>query len=562
LRFVAAALAAVLACLPLGVGAQVQVPEFIDVTERTGITFLHRCGTLEKDWIVEVDGSGVALFDYDGDADLDIYFVNASLFDLKPSDPHPQNALYRNDGGWKFTDVTDESGVGDEGWGSGASVADLDNDGHLDLYISNWGPNVVYRNGGDGTFEQMKDTGAEDPRWASSACLADFNGDGLVDIYVANYVDFEFDPKKKRGAPECLYKGVPVFCGPGGLKPSPDSLFLNLGNWRFRDASVEWGVRETTPGFGMGSIVVDVQRDGWPDVIVANDTNQNFCFVNMGGKGFREAGLFLGLAYNDYGVAQASMGLASGDARGLGRDDIFVTNYEDDTNTLYLAEGDGFYSDGTFPAQLGTVSYRHMGWGTFFFDADGDGDLDLFVSNGHLAPQMAGQRTSIGYGQEKQIFLNDGSARFQECRACLSGGTQAKRSSRGAACGDLDGDRDPDVVVSNMDDLPTVLENRVQATWVEIRLEGTKSNRAAIGARVILSAGGRRQEWTLQSGMSYASQCELAARFGLGAQKKVDWVRVEWPSGLAEEFPPPKPGEMVTLKEGSGKAVKAGAAGR
>ena len=538
-------------------------PEFVDVTRGTGISFVERCGSLEKDWILEVNGSGVALFDCDNDGDLDIYFVNSSLLNLKPSDPRPRNELYRNDGGWRFTDVTDLSGTGDEGWGSGAAVADFDNDGFLDLYVTNWGPNVVYRNRGDGTFQRMERTGAEDPRWTISACVADFNRDGLVDIFAANYVEFEFDPSKKRGVPECYYKGVPIFCGPGGLKPSPDSLFINEGNFRFRDASVEWGVRETEPGFGMGSLVVDLQRDGFPDVLVANDTNKNFCFVNQGGKRFVEAGLFLGLAYNDYGVAQASMGLASGDARGLGKDDIFVTNYEDDTCTLHLAEEGGIYSDGTFPAGLGAPTYRYMSWGTFFFDADGDGDLDLFIANGHLAPQMMGVRASLGYRQASQLYLNDGSAHFELCRECLpasaasgSGEAGSRHSSRGAACGDLDGDGDPDIVVNNIDEAPTVLENRSAARWVAVHLRGTRSNRAAVGTRVIISAGGRRQERTIQSGMSYASQCELAARFGLGGAERVDSLRVEWPSGLVEEFAPPKPGETILATEGTGAPAR------
>ena len=287
--------------------------------------------------------------------------------------------------------------------------------------------------------------------------------------------------------------------------------------------------------------------------LVANDTNMNFCFLNMSGKRFSDASLFVGLGYNDYGVGQAGMGLASGDLRGLGKDDIFVTNYEDDTNTLYLAEKDGLYADGTYPAQLGTVSYRRMGWGTFFFDADGDTDLDLFVSNGHLAPQMEGLRSSMGYHQPNQLFLNNGSGKFSACEACLPDEEGSKRSSRGAACGDLDGDGDPDIVVSNMDDAPTLLENRVDSRWMVVRLRGTRSNAAAIGARVSFSAGGRHQELTLQSGMSYASQCELVARFGLGRAEPPEWIRVEWPSGRVEEFPGAGAGATLRFTEGEGR---------
>lgn len=540
--------------IPFHVMPAGQDVRFVDVTAKTGISFQHRCGSPEKDWILEVNGSGVAIFDYDNDGDQDIYLVNAGIHDKPSSGAIPQNALYRNDGGWTFTDVTKAAGVADPGWGSGATVADIDNDGFLDLYITNWGPNVLYRNRGDGTFEHLRDSGTEDPLWSSSAVMADFNRDGLVDIYVANYVKFEFDPKKKRGAPECVYKGVPIFCGPGGLVPAPDSLFIALGNGKYRNASMTWGVRKIPAGFGMGSLVVDIQRDGYPDVLVANDTNKNFCFLNMGGKGFAESSLFLGLAYNDYGVGQAGMGLASGNLQGRDRDAIFVTNYEDDTNTLYLAE-DGFYIEATFQAKLGSVSYPKMGWGTFFFDADGDADLDLFVSNGHLAPQMDGIRSSMGYRQANQLFLNDGKLRFPAAEGALPETRKTKRSSRGAAYGDLDGDGDPDMVISNMDDQPTILENKAEGSWFKVTLRGTTSNSAAIGARVIIVADGKKQERTLQSGMSYASQCELSAIFGLGASKKVEALRVAWPSGLVESFHPPLNKRDILLKEGEGKTM-------
>src|SRR2546425_1132601 len=336
-------------------------PRFEDVTEHSGIHFKHVSGSAEKDYILEVNGSGVALFDFDGDDDLDIYFVNGSKLDFSPGEKRPRDALYRNDGGWKFMDVTDASGVGDEGWGFGVAVADVDNDGDLDFYVTRWGPNALYLNRGDGTFEKAKSSGAEDPEhWGSSASFADFNRDGLVDLFVANYVEFDREKTKRRGDPSCVYKGVPIFCGPGGLNPAPDSFFINEGSAHFRNATKEWGVSDAPPSYGLATLVVDVNRDGYPDLLVANDTRRNYCFVNEGGRRFREAGIYLGLAYNDYGVAQASMGLASGDIRGLGLDDIFVTNFEDDTNTLYLASPDGQFSEGTYPAGLGSESYAYL----------------------------------------------------------------------------------------------------------------------------------------------------------------------------------------------------------
>ena len=531
-------------------------PSFAEVTERSGIAFVASHGSRQKDWITEVNGSGVALFDYDADGDLDIYFVNGSISGPGIAGKAPGNVLYRNDGDWRFRDVTRETGVGDTGWGHGTAVADVDNDGDLDLYVTNRGPNVLYLNRGDGTFERARDSGAEDAGWGSCACFADFDGDGLVDLFVANYIDrFQRVAAKRRGSPDCTYKGKAVFCGPGGLKPAHDVLLLNAGGGRFRDASEAWGLRRVEPGFGLGALVVDIGRDGRPDLLVANDTQANFLFLNAGGRRFQEAALFLGLAYNDYGVAQAGMGLASGDVRGLGRTDIFVTNFEDDTNTLYLVGSDGrFFMEGTFPAGLGGPSYRHLGWGTFCFDAEGDGDLDLFVANGHVMPQMDEVRSSPGYRQRNQLFVNDGRGTFREAK---DAGLTAKESSRGAACGDLDGDGDPDIVVTNMDGRPTLLENRsAPATWLAVRLRGGPSNRAAIGARVVLAYSTRRAERTIQSGMSYASQCELAARFALGDTEKVDAIEVFWPSGLVETFPGfpcPRPVHRVTLVEGSGK---------
>ncbi|MCZ6792285.1 MAG: CRTAC1 family protein [Planctomycetota bacterium] len=556
------AFATATAFLFLAASLDAQEVSFVDVTERTGIDFVHRSGSRQKDWIAEVNGSGVALFDADADGDLDIYLVNASVFGDTASPP--RNALYRNDGNWRFRDVTRLAGVGDTGWGSGAAVADVDNDGHLDLYVTNRGPNVLYRNRGDGSFERLRGAGCEDPSWSASASFADLDRDGLVDLYVANYVRFEKRREKRRGSASCVYKGVRIFCGPGGLEPAPDRVFRNEGGGRFRDVTNEWGFATASPSYGLGTLVVDLERDGLPDVLVANDTMKNFCFANQGdGKGprFVEAGLFLGLAYNDYGVEQAGMGLASGDVRRTGRSDVFVTNFEDDTNTLYLEQEGGFFVEGTFPAGLGTPSYPCLGWGCFFFDAEGDGDLDLFVANGHVAPQVDDVRSSAGYRQPNQLFLNDGRGRFREDPRFRREASARRRSSRGAAFGDLDGDGDPDVVVSNIDAAPTILENRsrrANVAWLEIQLRGAPSNRAAIGARVHLQAGHRREERYLQSGMSFASQCELAARFALDADVREAIVRVDWPSGLRESFPialGTGSRHRVLLREGDGQRL-------
>ena len=525
-------------------------PQFLDVTQRTGIDFIHSCGSREKSRIYEVNGSGLALFDCDQDGDLDIYFVNAS--GGKEAGPGAVNALYRNDGDWSFSNITARSGTGDSGWGSGAAVADIDNDGLLDLYVTNRGPNVLYRNTGGGRFKRVEESGAEVPAWSTSASFADFDSDGLVDLYVANYLRFD-DSAAGRN---CEYKGLSIFCGPGGMEPEADVLLKNEGGGRFRDVSRAWGLHKAPPSYGLGTLVVDIGRDGRPDIIVANDTRENFCFLNNPRGGFDEAALFLGLAYNDYGVAQAGMGIASGDLVGQGRDTVFMTHFEDDTNTLYEAGVDGLFDERTFAAGLGSAGYRYLGWGTFFFDAEGDGDLDLFVANGHVAPQVDGLRSTIGYRQKNHLFLNGGKGVFADGSHFLPGGREALHSSRGAAYGDLDGDGDPDIVVSNIDDRPTVLENRCAASWLEVRLRGVKVNRAAIGARVTVIGEGRRQERSIQSGMSWASQCELSARFGIHDWPEIEAIEVAWPGGATEVFEKPARKPVITLVEGSGTRRK------
>ena len=541
-------------------------PRLVDITERCGVDFVHRAGSAEKDWIAEVNGSGVALFDCDADGDLDIYFVQCGEdLSRRHAGLNSSNRLYRNDGKWRFTDITSASGTGDPGWGSGACVGDVDGDGRLDLYVTNLGPNVLFLGRAGGHFERAEASGCADPAWSIGASFVDIDQDGHLDLYVANYLQFSTRPEKRRGSKTCTYKGVEIFCGPGGLQPAHDSLFLGRGDGSFRDVSEALGVRSVTPSFGMGTLAVDIDRRGALDLFVANDTEPNFAFV--GGQGrLREAAVFLGLAYNDYGVEQAGMGLAAafldgtftGDAGDPARESIFVTHFEDDTNTLYRPRGE-LWAEETWAAGLGTDSYRYLSWGTFFFDVDGDGDEDLYVANGHVAPQADRIRSSLGYRQRDQLFVNDGEGRFRDLAAALPEGETHKSSSRGAAFGDLDGDGDPDVVVSNIDAAPTILENLSGGRHLAIRLVSesktqASSNRAAVGALVTLHIGDRRSRRRVRSGGSFASQSELVLRFGLGDHDRAELAHVLWPSGREEVFQLAPSLARKVLVEGQGQS--------
>ena len=561
---------AVLGLLGTALAAQASAEElsirFEDVTARTGISFSPTHGTPRRDYLCEINGSGVALFDADGDGDLDIHFPNGAKIEPEPGDQIvPRDALYRNDGGWRFRDVTAESGLGDSEWSFASVAADVDNDGDQDLFVANLGADALYLNQGRGQFRRAEGSGVEDTGWSAGATFLDANRDGLLDLFVTRYLVFDRAATPRRGDdPRRTYKGFPTFAGPAGLPAARCSLYVNAGGGRFREESHAWGLLDLPPSPSLGVLALDANRDGWPDLFVANDTQANFLLLNESGRRFLDAGLFLGVAYNESGTPQASMGVAAGDARNVGRDDLVVTNYEDDTNAYHRAEADGSFTDLSWASGIGESSYRALGWGVFFFDADLDGRLDLFVANGHLHPDADRMRSSPGWGQRCHLFLGDGAGRFGEVGERAGEALGVKRSWRGAACGDLDGDGDADVVVTALDARVLLLENRgrgvdgrPEAAWVAVGLRGTRSNRDAIGARVFLQAGGVTRSHLVRSGSGYASQNEVAARFGLGALDRIEALVVEWPSGLREEFPQPRLRSVTTLEEGRGRASPA-----
>jgi len=530
---------------------------YVDRTADAGIAFEGVCGGKDKDYILEVNGGGVALFDFDGDGDLDIFFVNGSRFDQDPATA-PSDALYRNDGGWKFVDVTVAAGLRESAWGCGAAVADVENDGDLDLYVTNFGPDELWLNDGDGTFTAAGTTsGANDPRWGSSATFIDYDHDGLVDLFVVNYLEFDRQKVAARGKDSCQYKGQQILCGPVGLPPEHCTLYRNLGGARFEDVSSKAGIRAAEPGYGLGVVACDYDADGWVDLYVAADTTENLLYHNLGNGTFEEVGLRSGVARNDMAIAQAGMGVDSAFVRNASLEDLLVVNYEDDTNTYYRNDGNGFFTEITNQVGLGSPSFKNLKWGAFFADLDLDADLDVFVAHGHVVPQADQIPSSPGYRQKDKVFLNDGTGRFRDASEECGPGLQVKKSSRGAAAGDLDGDGDLDIVVNEIDDRATVLECRGKplGRWLAARLAGTRSNRAGIDAVVRLRAGGKTAARRIKGASSYASHSELPARFGLGAAASVEELRVDWPSGLSETFAVEGVDRVLTLTEGQGRPV-------
>jgi len=534
-----------------------------DITKQAGLDkFRHRSGSAEKPTILESPGSGVALLDYDNDGWLDIYLLNGSTISaLKGKEPAPRAMLFHSNHDGTFTDVTDKTGVANERWGFGVAVGDYDNDGWPDLYVSNYGKNRLYHNNHDGTFTDVAEkAGVTLGGWSTGATWGDYDRDGFLDLFVPGYVKTDIDHPVvagKEGVPEgaCQYRGVDVFCGPLGLTGEEDHLFHNNGNGTFTDVSVKAGVSDPSRRYGFASAFVDVDDDGWLDLVVANDSSANYLYRNRRDGTFEDLGYGSGFSLNEDGRAQASMGIAVGDYNRDGKVDLFVTTFSDDYKTLYRNDGDGFFSDVSFKVGLGNSTIPFLDWGTGFLDFDNDGLLDLFIANGHVYPVADKSRWGTTYAQRPLLYRNLNGKKFQEAPAATGSGLAVVIPARGAAFGDLFNDGHIDVVLNNIDSTPTLLRNVVANGnhWIAFQLlGGPKSPRDAIGTKVFLTADGIRQRADVLSGGSYGSNSDPRVHFGLGKAERVERVEIFWPDGTKEEISAHNIDHIQKIQEGKG----------
>ena len=524
--------------------SQNQSVRFTDATAQLGIEFRHANGESGQKYFIEPIGSGVALFDFDNDSDLDLYLVNGTDLPGHTSPVPPTNRLYRNDGDI-FTDVTLEAAVGDTGYGLGCCVGDYNNDGFTDLYVTNYGANVLYHNNGDGTFTDITESaGVEGDRFSSGCAFLDLDADGYLDLYVVNYVQFDLETN-----PKCTRQGVRTYCTPEVLQGATDILYRNNGDGTFTDITAKAGI-SGADGKGLGIVCGDIDNDGDVDIFVANDTTPNFLYRNDSDTAIRmtEGALFAGVALSEEGRAYSGMGANLGDFDNDGYLDIVITNFQDQTNSLYHNAQSGFFNEMSFAKGIGERSLPYLAWGVDFVDFNNDGWLDMFVANGHLDDNVAKVDPIGTYAQPNQLFLSNGSINFVES---VDAAIANQKVSRGTAFGDIDNDGDVDIVVSNLKDAPTLLRNDSDKTsrWLSIKLIGTHCNRDAIGTRVTVVSGNLTQIREVKSGSGYLSQNDLRLHFGLGGATRVDKLMVRWLCGKVQTLQDVETNQVLIISE-------------
>lgn len=531
------------------------VPQLTDITEASGIHFSHLAAP-EKKYIVESMSGGVLVVDYDRDGWPDIYFTNAPTVEMALKGERAKGALYHNNHNGTFTDVTDKAGIASPCYAMGGAVGDYNNDGWPDLYITCLGGNVLYRNNGNGTFTDVtRQARVADGRWSTGAAFADFDGDGFVDLMVTNYVDFKLNDLPGFGkSPTCKFRGLDVQCGPRGLKGGGDALFHNNGDGTFTDISKSAGVDDAPGYYGLGVIWSDFGNTGHPDIYVANDSTPNYLYQNAGNGKFKEIGLESGTAVSGDGSEQGSMGVAVADYNHTGKFSIYVTNFADEFNALYRNDGPLSFTDVSYDSGVALASLPYVKWGTAFIDLDNDGWVDLFSVNGHVYPQVDTTPSGARYREVENLLMNEKDGTFCDAGNLAGPAIREPRVGRGLAAADLDNDGNVDLVVENLDGSPVILHNNgIAGThWVSFELAGTKSNRLALGARIVITAGGVTQMDEVRSGGSYLSQNDLRVHFGLGKADKIDSVEVRWPSGRVDKMAGLRSDQFYAVLEGTG----------
>ena len=529
--------------------------EFTDVAAQAGLSHPVIYGPEDhKDFILETVGCGVAFLDYDNDGWLDLFVLSGTRFEGAPLGT--TNRLYKNNRDGTFTDVTEKAGLMRTGWASAVTVGDYNNDGFEDLFVTYWGHNVLYRNNGDGTFTDVtREAGLynEAVDWGSGCCFVDYDRDGHLDLFVAGYV--EFDPKtaiRPSQDPNCNWKGIPVNCGPRGLRPGHQRLFHNDGHGRYRDVTVESGIAKTHGGYAMTVVAADFDNDGWPDIYVACDSTASYLFRNMHDGTFQEQALERGAALSEDGMEQAGMGVGVGDFNLDGSLDIFKTHFSDDTPVLWRNDGRGNFEDVTVVSGLG-VETRYIGWGAGIVDLDNDGYPDLFSVTGSVYPEIEKKLPQYPLKTPRLLFHNLGNGKFEEMIDGAGSGISAPHCSRGCAFGDFDNDGDLDIAIVNMNETPSLLRNdqKNSRKWLKVRLEGTKTNRSALGSRVTVSYGGKKQAQEVVGQSSFYSSSDRRLHFGLGEAATAD-VEVRWTNGGVERFRNLAACQLLVIREGAG----------
>jgi len=535
-------------CVFIGAPASGQIV-FRDVTKETGITFIHTDGGCGRRYIMETVSAGLALFDFDGDGDIDIYFLNGEPLKGTDSDRKPGNALYRNEGDWRFTEVTQEAGVGNPGYGLGVAVADYDNDGDPDIYVNNYGPNVLYRNNGDGTFTDVTKKAGVDNGFqvGAGACFLDMDKDGDLDLFVSVYLDFSYEKHVVTTA-----KGFAVYANPRFYTPLPDTLYRNNGDGTFTDVSKESGVANHA-GWGMGVVCADYDNDGDTDIFVANDVGENFLFDNDGTGTFEEVGLISGTAYDFHGDEQGSMGVDCGDYDNDGFLDFYVTSYQGQLATLYRNLSDKMFEDVTLMTGAGMGTLARVTWGNGFVDFNNDGFRDIFVACGHLQDNVEQFDDTTTYAEQNILLMNRADGKFVDVSERSGDGMKVRLSSRGAGFDDLDNDGDVDVVILNSRREPTLLRNESPSKghWLQISLRGVKSNSDGVGAQTKVMAGDLTLLDEVHSGRGYQSHYGTRLHFGLGNHDKIDRVEVRWIGGGIDVFENVAVDQLLTITEDS-----------